>query len=77
MHGSPQVCDSTFRVCRYKPQKLYVNFLRGLHMCLISGFPVLSVPHGCFICPEFAEWCCLRTQMKRVDVGGVLDYGGE
>ena len=53
MHGSPQVSDSTFRVCRYKPQNLYVNFLRCLFMCLISGFPALSVPQGEFKYPEF------------------------
>ncbi len=51
MHGSPQVCDSTFRVCRYKPQKVYVNFLRCLHLCDISSFPAPSVPQGEFICP--------------------------
>ncbi len=53
MHGSPQVCDSTFRVCRYKPQKWYVNFLRCLLLCVISGFPALSVPQGEFIWLEF------------------------
>jgi len=53
VHGSPQVCDSTFRVCRYKPQKLYVNFLRCPLLCVISGFPALSVPQEEFIWLEF------------------------